>query len=77
MKGHQIAAARALLGLTQVELAEAAGVTRSTLSQIEREEGDPRMSSFRKLENYLQSRGIRFVDQVGAIGPQPGEASGS
>ncbi|WP_145620229.1 helix-turn-helix transcriptional regulator [Nitrospirillum bahiense] len=74
MRGQQVIAARALLGLSQDELAAAAGISRKTLVDIERGTGDPKRSSMDRVEEYLRSRGIRLVTDPGVIGlpPLPG-----
>ena len=71
MRGHQVAAARALLGLSQDELANHAGVAKSTVAAVETETGNPRLSSLDAIEKFFRSRGINFVDQPGTIGTRP------
>lgn len=71
MRGPQVRAARELLGLSQIQLCEAAGVSRPTLRDIEAETGDPKRSSLEKVRAYLQGRGIRFVDDPGVVGLPP------
>jgi transcriptional regulator with XRE-family HTH domain len=75
MRGHQVRAARELLGMTQDELGSACGLNRRTLRDIERGTGDPKRSSFQLVEDYLTGRGIRFVNEAGLIGisPDPNE----
>lgn len=75
MRGAQVRAARELLGMSQTELCEAAGVSRPTLRDIEAETGDPKRSSLEKVRHALQQRGIRFVDEPGVIGVPPPAAS--
>lgn len=71
MLGIQVKAARALLGISQSELARLAGVGRATVNDIENETGDPRRSRSAAVEKYLRSRGIRFVDELGVVGLPP------
>jgi DNA-binding XRE family transcriptional regulator len=71
MRGHQVIAARALLELTQAQLSELAGVARTTINNIENEQGDPRLSSLDALEGYFKKRGIKFIDTPGVIGTKP------
>jgi DNA-binding XRE family transcriptional regulator len=73
MKNRQVRAARELLGMSQVELSKAAGISRPTLQAIESETGDPKRSSLVAVETYLRSRGIRFSDEPGIIGTPPAE----
>jgi predicted transcriptional regulator len=75
MKGHQVRAARELLGLGQKELARAAEISVPTLRDIEQGTGDPRRSSVDAVEIYLAARGIKFTNEIGVIGlsPEPGQ----
>lgn len=63
--GKQVAAARELLGLTQSELASAAGVHWLTLSSFESGKSAPRPSSLQKIEAELDRRGIEFTNGTG------------
>ena len=63
--GKQVAAARELLGLTQEELAAAAGVSFRTISRFERGEVEPRRESLKKIEAELERRGIEFTNGDG------------
>ena len=71
MKGHQVRAARELLGMSQDELASACGISRPTLRDIERGTGDPKRSRVDAVEGYLTGRGIRFTNEIGVIGLSP------
>lgn len=69
VNGRLIAAARTLLGLDQLELAERAGIRRHTLAALE---SDARRSQARVREavlDVLEGAGVRFVDIDGARGP--------
>lgn len=63
--GKQVAAARELLGITQVELAEAAGIDWQTLSRFELGKVEPRRSSLEKIGAELERRGIEFTNGTG------------
>lgn len=63
--GQQVAAARELLGITQSELATAAGLTLLTISRFERGEVGPRRDTVRKIGDELQRRGIEFTNGEG------------
>ena len=61
--GAQLRAARAALGLSQVGLAELAGVGRGTIDRLERKKEDFRKAgdqTLRALEQALLMRGIRM-----------------
>jgi len=73
MEGRQIRAARALLGLSQGALCEAAGISRATLTDIENDTGDPRRSSMEAIEEAFRERGVVFTDDgktIGVIAPK-------
>ena len=63
--GRQVAAARELLGLTQAELAEAAGVGISTLYSFESGKAEPYRASLDKISAELERRGIEFTNGTG------------
>lgn len=63
--GKQVAAARELLGLTQMEFARAAGLDWQTLSRFELGKVEPRRSSLAKIEAELERRGIEFTNGTG------------
>ena len=61
--GAQLRAARAALGLSQVELANLAGVGRATIDRLERKKEDFRKAddqTLRALEQALLMRGVRM-----------------
>ncbi|AMB46890.1 helix-turn-helix transcriptional regulator [Methylobacterium sp. AMS5] len=60
-----IRAARALLDITQAELAERAGISKTGLANIERGASDPKASTLRALEQVLSGAGIEFLDDDG------------
>jgi len=59
--GRQIRAARALLGIDIVDLAEAAGITRNTLAAIEQAARQPHKASLTRVVRVLTERGIEFT----------------
>jgi DNA-binding XRE family transcriptional regulator len=60
----QIAAGRALLGISQAVLAQWAGLSRATVSGMEADY-DCKASSLRAITEALQTRGIRFTPTGG------------
>lgn len=66
----QIRAARALLGLTQKDLAQLAGVSLGTLNNIERgTQGDPKLSTMKAVQKALETAGVEFTDErSGGVG---------
>lgn len=60
ISGRQIAAARELLGITQGQLAEAAGLHRQVLARIEAAKVVPRTATLAKIRDALERRGITF-----------------
>lgn len=65
----QIKAARAILGITQAELARKAGVSLATLNSIERGvEHDPRVSTLSKIRAALEKLGIAFTESGDSLG---------
>lgn len=68
MEGRQIRAARALLGMSQGALCEAAGISRATLTDLENDTGDPRRSSIASVEAAFQSLGVIFTDDGELLG---------
>jgi transcriptional regulator with XRE-family HTH domain len=64
---EQIRGARAMLGLTQAELAKRAGISTTGLNNIERRGADSKASTLRAIREALESAGIEFTD-----GDQPG-----
>lgn len=64
----QIRAARNFLGIDQKTLADAVGVSKMNISDIENEKGKPRASTLNSMELYFQSCGIRLT-AAGGIEP--------
>ncbi|MCJ8051693.1 helix-turn-helix domain-containing protein [Shinella curvata] len=65
--GRQIAAARALLGIGQVELADRARISAPTLRRMEASEGiaSGLANNVAAVRAALESAGILFIDQNG------------
>ncbi|RVQ04149.1 helix-turn-helix transcriptional regulator [Sinorhizobium meliloti] len=57
---EQIRGARAMLGMTQAELAKAAGISTTGLNNIERGSADPKASTLRSIRAALESSGVVF-----------------
>lgn len=64
----QCRAARALLDLSQKQLADAAGVSLRTIQGFERGDRVPQSLAMSAVERVFQSEGIVFVAQSGWIG---------
>jgi predicted transcriptional regulator len=62
---QQIRGARAMLGLTQAELAKRAGISTTGLNNIESGTGDPKASTLAAIKNALESAGIEFIAENG------------
>ena len=62
ISGKQIAAARALLGISQNELAVAADVNANTIMRFETGQNVPRPATIRALRTELERRGIEFLN---------------
>ena len=73
ISGAQIRAARALLGMSGIELSELAGVGWSTLQRFESAEDVPqsRSGTLQRIKDTLEASGITFLgDPVTAPGVQ-------
>lgn len=60
IEADQIRAARAMVGLTQAELARAAGLSVTGLNNIERGAADPKASTLRAIRGALEEAGVVF-----------------
>ncbi|UFW82890.1 helix-turn-helix domain-containing protein [Bradyrhizobium barranii] len=69
---EQIRAGRALLGITQSELAERAGISTTGLNNIERGNADPKASTLRAIEAALSEGGVIFLSDGQSIDGGPG-----
>ena len=66
-------AARALLGWTQVQLAEAAGIGEISVKNIEREKSDARTSTLQKIQRAFEKAGVQFIpDRSSSLDGGPG-----
>lgn len=65
MTPAQCRAARALLGLEQGEVAEAAGIARATLIDFEKGQREPRLGTVKAIQSALEARGIVFIPENG------------
>ncbi len=57
---EQIRGARAMLSLTQAELALRAGISTTGLNNIERGTSDPKASTLRAIQAALEAAGVQF-----------------
>jgi len=60
-----------MLGLTQADLATAAGISTTGLNNIERGTADPKASTLRAIQEALEAAGVIFLDgaYTGSGGP--------
>lgn len=65
MTPAQCRAARALIGLTQDDLAEASGVAKRTIASFEAEERQPYGRTIEALKQSLEIGGVIFVAENG------------
>ena len=69
---EQIRAGRALLGITQAELADRASISTTGLNNVERGNADPKASTLRAIEAALTEAGVVFLDDGQSIDGGPG-----
>ncbi|KNY19131.1 helix-turn-helix transcriptional regulator [Methylobacterium sp. ARG-1] len=67
LKPEQIRGARAMLGLTQAEIAKRAGMSVTGLNNIERGASDPKASTLDAIRRVFEEAGIAFTN-----GGEPG-----
>lgn len=65
---NQIIMARAVLGWSQSDLAEASGLATTSISRIECNIVDVRLSTLMKIRNCLEEKGIVFIQDQGKYG---------
>jgi transcriptional regulator with XRE-family HTH domain len=65
LKPEQIRGARAMLGLTQAELAKLAGMSTTGLNNIENGSTDPKASTLRAIKAALEAAGVEFIPENG------------
>src|ERR1700677_4059351 len=63
--GRQIRAARALLGISQDELANFAGLTKQGISKIEDGSVQPREGTIADIMRVFSDRGVEFTENQG------------
>jgi transcriptional regulator with XRE-family HTH domain len=61
----QCRAARGLIGWTQIELAERAGVGVVTVHQLEAGSSEPRRSTLEVIRRAFEDAGVEFIDENG------------
>jgi len=66
---EQIRMARAGLGISVRELAEASGVAESTILRFESGKGGMQTGTLTRIREALEADGVMFVDADDAIGP--------
>ena len=58
----QIRAARALIGWTQTDLAQASGISQVAIKNLERGATDPRASTLTSIQDALNQAGVMFLE---------------
>ena len=58
----QIRAARALIGWTQMDLAQASGISQVAIKNLERGATDPRASTLTCIQQALDHAGVMFLE---------------
>jgi len=58
----QIRAARALIGWTQIDLAQASGISQVAIKNLERGVTDPRVSTLISIQDALDQAGVMFLE---------------
>jgi predicted transcriptional regulator len=62
---QQIRGARAMLGLTQAELAALASISKTGLNNIESGATDPKASTLKAIQAALEAAGVEFIPENG------------
>ncbi len=65
---QQIRGARAMLGMTQADLAARANLSATALNNIERGVSDPRASNLAAIQRALEAAGVEFFREDGGAG---------
>jgi predicted transcriptional regulator len=63
----QIRGARAMLGITQAELARRAGLSKTALCAIETGRSDAKGSTLRAIQRALEEAGAEFIGDKGVM----------
>ena len=58
----QIRAARALVGWSQMDLAQASGISQVAIKNLERGATDPRASTLTSIQDALDQAGVMFLE---------------
>lgn len=61
-----------MLGMTQAELAKAAGISTTGLNNIERGSADPKASTLRSIQATLEASGVVFQSDGEMVAGGPG-----
>lgn len=62
-------AARSLVGISQAELAQSAGVTPLTVRKYEAGKTVPSLKTWRAMKTVLERAGVVFIDEGDGMGP--------
>jgi transcriptional regulator with XRE-family HTH domain len=65
----QLKMARSALGLTQAQVAKAAGISTTAYNSLEQGISDPRVSTLKNVQAALEDRGAVFSDGGVRVGP--------
>jgi transcriptional regulator with XRE-family HTH domain len=65
----QLRAARALLGWSREDLADASGVGVNTTKDFENNDSNPKLETVRKWKRALEQAGVTFLDETETDGP--------
>lgn len=65
---RQCKAARALLGWTQAELADASGIPKDTISRFENRKSDTRGQALIEVEKAIRRGGVKLIQAEGGEG---------
>ncbi|WP_366933761.1 helix-turn-helix transcriptional regulator [Devosia sp.] len=57
-----------MLRMPQAELAEAVGIARKSLATFEAEGSAPRPTTLERIRDYLEGRGIEFLETEAGLG---------
>jgi len=66
MTPDQCRAARAILNLEQLDVADRAGIARATLIDFEKGQRAPRKATISAIRAALESAGVEFIDENGS-----------
>ena len=62
---NQLRAARALLDISQSEIAQAVGISANTISNIEKGTSRPAHETLSRLQSFFELQGVEFTDNEG------------